>query len=100
MKHGDVIKIMLPVNTNITITENNLPYSTSFKLNDDASSPGNTKSFALYEDSTLEITNSLNAIIPTGIFHTEAGTVIFVISAFFLLAFFVIIIRRHKRCLY
>lgn len=97
LKHGDAVNIMLPVNKNITISENNLGYSTSFKLNNSTAEAGNTKTFVLHENSTLAVTNNLNAVVPTGVFHAEAGKGIFVISAFFLFVFLAIIIRKYKK---
>ena len=96
LRHGDSVKIMLPVNSTVTITEISQNYSTSFKLNDTAASVGNTKTFLLAEESTLAVTNNLDAIIPTGVFHTAVGMAVFILTAFCLLAFPVILRRIHK----
>ena len=97
LKHGDSVKIMLPVNADITVREYNEDYTTSFRLNDTPSTAGNIKTFLLSEDSTLTVTNHLRAVIPTGVFHTAAGTSIFIMAAFFLVVFIVILIRIHHR---
>lgn len=47
LRHGESVKITLPIFRRITITESNENYSTSFKLNDTAASVGNTKTFTL-----------------------------------------------------
>jgi hypothetical protein len=79
LKHGDVVKIMLPVNKDITIEENNLDYSVSMKLDDAAATAGNTKTFRLSDDATLAVTNDLNTIVPTGVFHvTDVMTVVMI----------------------
>ena len=70
--------------------------STSFKLNDTAVTVGNTKTFLLAEESIIAVTNNLDAIIPTGVFHTAVGMAVFILTAFCLLAFPVILRRIHK----
>ena len=94
LKHGDVVKIMLPVKKDITIRENNLDYSVSIKLNDDAATAGNTKTFRIYEDSTLDVTNDRNTIIPTGVFHVTDVMTVVMIAVFCLLIFLFILLRR------
>lgn len=96
LRHGDSVKIMLPVNSTVTITEISQNYSTSFKLNDTAVTVGNTKTFLLAEESIIAVTNNLDAIIPTGVFHTAVGMAVFILTAFCLLAFPVILRRIHK----
>ena len=71
-------------------------YGTSFKLNDTAASVGNTKTFTLSGDSTLAVTNNLDAVIPTGVFHTAVGIAIIILAAFCLLAIPVILKRTQK----
>ena len=95
LRHGDKVKVMLPVNADVTVTENNQNYSTSFKLNDTVETVGNTKTFLLYEESTLAVTNHLDAVIPTGIFNTKIGIEVFIMTAFFLLVFLVVLGRTH-----
>ena len=97
LKHGDVVKIMLPVKKDITIRENNLDYSVSMKLDDDAATAGNTKTFQIFEDSTLAVTNDRNTIVPTGVFNAADFTTGVVLSIFCLLAFLFILIKRLKR---
>lgn len=97
LKHGDSVKITLPIDKNITIRENNQNYSTSFKLNDTAATVGNTKTIHLSEDSTLAVHNHLDAVIPTGVFFTEIGIAVMLMAAFCLLVIPVILRRTHIR---
>ena len=98
LKHGDVVKIMLPVNKDITITENNLNYSTSMKLNDNDAdaTEGNTKTFRISENATLAVTNDRDAVVPTGVFYSMniAAYVIMVICLLIMMS--ILILRTHK----
>ncbi|MBQ1389062.1 MAG: hypothetical protein IIY78_05500, partial [Clostridia bacterium] len=94
LRNGDVVKIMLPVNKDITITENNLNYSTSMKLDDTDATAGNTKTFPIYKDSTLDVTNDLDTIVPTGVFHVTDVMTVVMIAVFCLLIFLFILLRR------
>ena len=97
LRHGDTAKIMLPVNARITVTESNLDYSTSFKLNDTAETAGNTKTFLLSDESVLQVTNRREMIIPTGVFHTGAGIELLILAAFFLFIFLSVFIRTSRQ---
>ena len=55
-----------------------------------------TETFLLAEESIIAVTNNLDAIIPTGVFHTAVGMAVFILTAFCLLAFPVILRRIHK----
>ncbi len=94
LRNGDVVKITLPVNKDITITENNLNYSTSMKLDDTDATAGNTKTFRIYKDSTLDVTNDLDTIVPTGVFHVTDVMTVVMIAVFCLLIFLFILLRR------
>ncbi|SCX22829.1 hypothetical protein SAMN02910436_01724 [Ruminococcaceae bacterium P7] len=94
LRNDDVVKIMLPVNKDITITENNLNYSTSMKLDDTDATAGNTKTFPIYKDSTLDVTNDLDTIVPTGVFHVTDVMTVVMIAVFCLLIFLFILLRR------
>ena len=94
LRNGDVVKIMLPVNKDITITENNLNYSTSMKLDDTDATAGNTKTFWLSDDATLAVTNDLDTIVPTGVFHVTDVMTVVMIAVFCLLIFLFILLRR------
>lgn len=94
LRNRDVVKIMLPVNKDITITENNLNYSTSMKLDDTDATAGNTKTFRLSDDATLAVTNDLDTIVPTGVFHVTDVMTVVMIAVFCLLIFLFILLRR------
>ena len=70
LKHGDVVKIMLPRNRDITIQENDSDYSVSMKLDDAPATEGNTKTFPISKNATLAVTNDRDAVVPTGVFHS------------------------------
>ena len=45
-----------------------------------AETVGNTKTFRLFNESVLAVTNHLDAVIPTGVFHTGVDTEIFIMA--------------------
>ena len=96
LRNGDVVKIMLPVKKNITIRENSLDYTVSMKLNDDAATAGNTKTFRLSDNATLAVTNDRDTIVPTGVFHVTDIMTVVMIAVFCLLIFLFILLRRKK----
>ena len=59
--------IELPIGQNITISEVNVGYDTTFKLNSGAAENVSTKTFRLTGPSQLDVVNTLNSIIPTGV---------------------------------
>ena len=75
MRDGDVVKIEgLPSGRNITFTENNGSYKTSWELNGESISTGESTGVAtvsLDGDSTLAVTNDLPAVAPTGYSATQ-----------------------------
>ena len=66
-------------------------------LNNTAATPGNIKTFLLSEESTLAVANHLDAVIPTGVFHTAVGMEILIMAVFFLLVFFAVLRRTYKK---
>ena len=94
LRNGDFVKITLPEYKDITITENNLNYSTSMKLDDTDATAGNTKTFRLSDDATLAVTNDLDTIVPTGVFHVTDVMTVVMIAVFCLLIFLFILLRR------
>ena len=96
LRNGDVVKIMLPVKKDITITENNLDYSVSMKLNDDAATVGNTKTFRIYEDSTLAVTNDRNTVVLTGVFDLMNVIPCVIVMVICLLVFMAILLLRTR----
>ena len=96
LKHGDVVKIMLPVNKDITITENNLNYSTSMKLDDADATEGNTKTFQISKNATLAVTNDRDAVVPTGVFYSMNIAAYVIMAICLLIMMSILILRTHK----
>ena len=92
--HGDVVKIMLPVNSRVTITEDNEVYLTRFVFNSTEVSVGNTETFLLARNSTLAVTNNLDAIIPVGVFNVAVGFAVIGLAVGCLM---VIIVRKRRK---
>ena len=67
---AEAIEFAVPQNAEVTISEQNGNYSTSFQLNDDPSEQTNSMSFTVADDTMLVVTNTLGDIIPTGLFDT------------------------------
>lgn len=67
MKHNDVVIISVPPGTDITVTEDNEDYNTSFRLGSGGEEKVNTKRFIVTEPTELIVTNSISGMIPTGV---------------------------------
>lgn len=96
LKHGDVVKIMLPRNRYITIQENVSDYSVSMKLDDADATEGNTKTFQISEDATLAVTNDRDAVVPTGVFHSMNIAAYVIMAICLLIMMSILILRTHK----
>lgn len=68
LKHNETVEIAVPQNVEVTVSENIGDYSTTFKLNDAEPDNRSSMSFTVAEDTTLVVTNTLEHIVPTGIF--------------------------------
>ena len=88
---------MLPVNKDITITENNLDYSVSMKLDDAAATAGNTKTFQICEDATLAVTNNRDGVVQAGVFHITNVTECVIIMVICLLVMMAILIKKRSK---
>ena len=98
-EHGDVVKIKLPKNKDITIQENNLDYSVSMKLDDvdDADATAeNTKTFQISKNATLAVTNDRDAVVPTGVFHSMNIAAYVIMAICLLIMMSILILRTHK----
>lgn len=67
LRHGESIEIVLPKDKNVTISEANENYTTTWKLNDEKATTGSGTTVTLTADATLAVTNHLNAIGPTNV---------------------------------
>jgi len=96
LKHGDEVVIAVPAEVNLTVSEQNQEYTASFKLDDGQSQAVNTMTFSLTDDATLEVTNTLGMVVPTGVMNyiiipTLSLIIIFSITA-------AVILWRVKLC--
>ena len=69
MKHDDEVIIAVPPDVDLTVTEQNQEYSASFTLNDGQPKRTNTMTFSITDDATLEVTNTLGMVVPTGVMN-------------------------------
>ena len=67
MRHDDVIIFLIPVGAEVTVTEDNEEYKTTFKLGEADAEELNSKEFTVSEDVTLLVTNTLDGVVPTGV---------------------------------
>lgn len=94
LKHGDVVIIAVPTQTDLTVTEQSTEYTVSFKLNDGHPQETNTLTFSIEDDSTLEVVNTLNEIIPTGVY---IRLILPLLASLFILTFSCAIILHNKK---
>ncbi len=92
LKHNDNVDIVLPAGVTVTVTEDYGDYTPSFKLDDGESEDITSKTFT--EHSQLIVTNTLNMIVPTGVFLGIIIPLAFLLSAFAVIVF---ILYRKKR---
>ena len=80
--------------TDITITENNEDYKTQFKYNNADAEITNTKTFQLTDNAVLDVINTKNSILPTGI---DLGTVkvLFVLAVLAVLNIIFVIRKKY-----
>ncbi len=67
LQHGDTVVITLPQHLSVTVTEESEDYDASFKLGSGNEEKTNTKTFFFEENETLEVTNTRNGLLATGI---------------------------------
>ena len=96
LKHGDEVVIAVPAKVDLTVSEQNQEYTASFKLDDGQSQAANTMTFSITDDATLEVTNTLGMVVPTGVMNyiiipTLSLIIIFSITA-------AVILWRVKLC--
>lgn len=69
LKHGDEVVIAVPAEVDLTVSEKNQEYTASFKLGNGQSKAVNAMTFSLTDDATLEVTNTLDMVVPTGVMN-------------------------------
>lgn len=68
LAHGQQLTIVgLPRSTDITVAEAREAYSTSWVWSDSKTDSGDSTTNSLTDDATLAVTNTLNAVAPTGV---------------------------------
>lgn len=66
LAHGESIAISLPIGKAVSITEDREQYITSWVLNENPQITSNIITVTLTEDASVAVTNTLNAVAPTG----------------------------------
>lgn len=92
-KESDEVVIAVPVDTELTLTEQNGEYTAHFKLDDGQEQATNTMTFTITDDAVLEVVNSLGMIVPTGIDNNIAVAV----SAMLLVAAFIVGLTLRRK---
>ena len=67
MRHDDTVVVLVPAGTTVTIAETTEDYTATFKFNDASEVTGDSLQFTVNDASTLAVTNTLTAEIPTGV---------------------------------
>lgn len=67
LKHNETVEIAVPQNVSVTVSERTGNYTTSFKLDDGTPEQTSSMTFTVADDTALEVTNTLESIVPTGI---------------------------------
>ena len=96
LAHNDTVTIMLPKGTNITVTEANEGYNTTFTLGEGEAENVSTKTFRLTGDTALDVINRLDMPIPTGVFDGSISIIPALLALLFLAAFMFVLIRKYK----
>lgn len=94
LKHGDEVIIVVPTQVDLTVSEQNLDYTTYFKLDDGQTLASNTMTFSITDDATLEVVNSLGMVVPTGVMN---NIVVPLLGALFIIAFAALILWQKKK---
>ena len=96
LKHGDEVVIAVPAEVDLTVSEQNQEYTASFKLDDGQSQAANTMTFSITDDATLEVTNTLGMVVPTGVMNYIIIPMLSLIIIFSITA--AVILWRVKLC--
>lgn len=94
MKNGDEVVITVPTEVDLTVSEQNLDYASTFQLGEDPPEQTNTLTFSITDDAALEVVNTLDGIISTGIMNS---ILLPILSAAMLTLGAFALIRRRKR---
>lgn len=94
MKHGDEVVIAVPADANLTISEDNLDYYTTFQLDEGEPQHKDMMAFKLTDDATLEVVNKLDGIVPTGVMN---NIILPILSAGLTMALVTFIMRKKRK---
>ena len=94
IKHGDEVIIAVPAGANLTISEDNLDYYTTFQLDDGEPQHADMMAFELTDDATLEVVNKLDGIVPTGVMN---NIILPILSAVLTMALVTFIMRKKRK---
>ncbi len=97
LKHDESVTIALPLDTDITVAEENDFYTTTFKLGDAAAETLTSKTFRLTADTTLAVTNTRDGTVPTGVFDASATPYAIAMAAIVVVFAVVVIIKKKKK---
>ena len=95
MKHGDTAVICIPAGKTVTVSENSLDYQANVKLGNGDMEERSSKTFEFTDDTTIEFTNTREAVIPTGI-ESHIPTLL-VVGTLLIGAMFLFLRGRHRR---
>lgn len=95
MQHNDIVVISLPKDTEITLTEDNENYLTTFRFSDGEAEECASRQFVLTGPADLTVTNTRSGIIPTGIAGSAVVSVLLFIIP--LLPITCILYNRKRR---
>lgn len=95
MKHGDTAVICIPAGKTVTVSENSLDYQATVKLGNGDMEERSSKTFEFTDDTTIEFTNTREAVIPTGI-ESHIPTLL-VVGMLLIGAMFLFLRGRHRR---
>ncbi len=96
LAQDDTVTVMLPKGIDITVTEANDGYNTTFALGGEEAENVSTKTFRLTQDTSLEVINRLDTPVPTGVFDGSVSIVPAFLALLSLALFMLIIIRKHR----
>lgn len=94
LKHGDRVTITLPADAEVTVTEQNEDYDTTFRLGSAEAVETDELTFTLSEDTTLAVTNDKNGILPTGVDISDIVTAALLVG---MTAYGAVLLKLRKR---
>lgn len=94
LSHDDTVEITLPVNATVTLTEDNAGCQTVFKKGTETLKTGSSVTVFVQENMTLDVLNTIDGVIPTGIAGNLPAAVLLFFGALSGAAY-VLLRRKH-----